>query len=170
MTASDVIDVYLQLEKLGIKIWIDGGWSVDALLGEETRSHKDLDIAIQWKDVPALRKILETEGYKQINEDSKWNFVLADGRGREIDVHAFVYDDQGNIVDGIEYPSGSLTGHGTIDGHRVRCISPQHMVAFLAPWISKWPDKYLAAVSALCEKFAIDLPKEYLDYRKRTTQ
>jgi lincosamide nucleotidyltransferase A/C/D/E len=43
------------LEKLGIEIWVDGGWGVDALLGEQTRPHKDLDIAIQQKDVPQLR-------------------------------------------------------------------------------------------------------------------
>src|SRR5262249_4663061 len=124
MTSSDVVNLYLHFERSGIKIWIDGGWSVDALLGEQTRPHKDLDIAIQWMDVLALREILETKGFKQINEDSKWNFVLSDDHGREIDVHAFVYDARGNIVDGIEYPSESLTGDGIIDGHRVRCISP----------------------------------------------
>ncbi len=29
------------LQKLGIQIWVDGGWGVDALLGEETRIHKE---------------------------------------------------------------------------------------------------------------------------------
>lgn len=163
MTSSDVINLCTQFDKLGIKLWIDGGWAVDALLETQTRPHKDLDIAIQWKDVPTLRKALGAEGYKQIKEDSKWNFVLCDGRGHEIDVHAFVYDDQGNVVDGIQYPAESLTGSGTIDGHSVRCISAQHMVAFLAPWISKWPEKYLPDVSALCEKFKIPLPREFTD-------
>ena len=37
----------------------------------------------------------------QIKEDSQWNFVLNDKDEREIDIHAFVYDDKGNIVDGI---------------------------------------------------------------------
>ena len=165
MTAPEVVVLYLHLEQLGIKVWIDGGWSVDALLGEQTRPHKDLDIAIEWKDVPELREILSAKGYKQIREDSKWNFVLADADAREIDVHAFVFDDRGNVVEGIEYPLESLTGRGSIEGHSVRCISPQNMVEFLAPWISKWPEKYLADVSALCEKFALPLPKEYLDYQ-----
>ncbi len=34
MTSADVIDLYATLENLGIKIWIDGGWAVDALLGK----------------------------------------------------------------------------------------------------------------------------------------
>ena len=165
MTSKDVINLYSELESQGIKIWADG-WAVDALLGKETRPHKDLDIAIQWKDVPNLRKLLEAQGYKQAKEDSKWNFVLIDNSRREIDVHAFVFDDQGNVVEGIEYPSASLTGTGTIDGHTVRCISAEYMVEFLAPWIHKWPEKYIPAVSALCEKFGIDLPKEYTNFKQ----
>lgn len=166
MTSQDIVVLYNKLENLGIKIWVDGGWSTDALLGRQLRPHKDLDIAIEWKDVPKLRDSLGEDGYKQIREDSKWNFVLADNKGHEIDVHAFIYDDRGNIVDGIMYPAESLTGTGEIDGLKVRCISPKYMVEFLAPYIHKWPEKYLEAVSALCEKFGIDKPKELTEFKK----
>jgi lincosamide nucleotidyltransferase A/C/D/E len=166
MTSKDIINLYTQLESKGIKIWIDGGWAVDALLGKQTRSHKDMDIAIEWKDVPGLRQFLEPQGYKQIKEDNRWNFVLANDQGHEVDIHAFVFDDQGNVADGIEYPTASLTGTGAIEGEIVRCISPEYMVQFLAPWIHKWPEKYVSAVSALCEKFNIALPKEYLDFEQ----
>jgi lincosamide nucleotidyltransferase A/C/D/E len=44
---------------LGINIWIDGGWGVDALLGAQTRPHKDLDIAIEERDVAGLSAALE---------------------------------------------------------------------------------------------------------------
>ncbi len=163
-----IITLYNELENIGIKIWVDGGWSVDALLGRQTRPHQDLDIAMQWKDVPKLREFLETKGYKQIKEDSKWNFVLGDAQGNEIDVHAFVYDDKGNVVDGIMYPAESLTGTGTIDGQAVRCISAKYTVEFLASWIHKHPHKYLDAVSALCKKFKIALPEEYKNFIKLT--
>jgi lincosamide nucleotidyltransferase A/C/D/E len=54
MTVADV-DWYLDLfDRLGIGVWIDGGWGVDALLGEETRPHQDLDIIVQQVDVPRL--------------------------------------------------------------------------------------------------------------------
>jgi len=167
--AKDVVDIYTKLENLGVKIWVDGGWSVDALLGEETRPHNDLDIAIQWKDVEKLREVLMTHGYKQIREDSKWNIVFGDDSGHEVDVHAFIYDDKGNVVEGIMYPVESLTGTGIIKGQSVSCISPKYMVEFLAPWIHKWPEKYVPAVSALCKKFSIELPKEYVLYKKGIT-
>src|SRR6266481_8512849 len=51
MNAADVISLYTDLESMGTSVWVDGGWGVDALLGEQTRPHKDLDIAIQQKDV-----------------------------------------------------------------------------------------------------------------------
>src|SRR5215471_1137910 len=161
MTSSDVDRIYTLLEDQGIEIWIDGGWAVDSLLNRQTRSHKDLDIAVQWKHVPALRQLLESRGFEQTREDSEWNFVLADDQGRELDVHAFVFDNEGNVVDGIRYPAASLTGTGTIDGHSVRCIEAKYMVEFLAPYINKWPEKYVYAVAALCEEFDIVLPTEY---------
>ncbi len=166
ITSKEVLDFYTKLKNLGIDIWIDGGWSVDALLGKQLRPHKDLDIAIQWKDVPKLRDFLNEREYKQVREDSQWNFVSADDKGHEIDVHAFIYDENGKIVDGIMYPTESLTGNGTIDGQSVKCISPKYMVEFLAPYISKWPEKYVPAISALCEKFGMELPKEYIEFTK----
>src|SRR5262245_61451300 len=146
MTADDVIDLYRALEGAGIRIWIDGGWSVDALIGRQLRPHRDLDIALEWKDVPRLRDLLTERGYVQVRDEGQWNFVLADGAGHEFDVHAFVYDRDGNIVEGCLYPAAALSGSGSIGGHKIQCISPEQMVVFLAPWIHKWPEKYLPAV------------------------
>lgn len=170
MTSTEVVELYKALGNLAIKIWIDGGWAVDALLGKQTRTHNDLDIAIEWKDAPSLREILEARGYKQIREDSRWNFVMGDEAGREIDVHAFVYDDSGNVVEGIMYPAESLTGSGTIDGFNVSCISPKYMVEFLTPWVFKHPGKYLAAVPAIAEKFEIPIPAEYRQIQSALTE
>lgn len=164
---KDVVELYTELKSLGIKIWIDGGWSVDALLGKQLRPHEDLDIAVEYRDVPKLRAYLESQEYIHIprDDDKEWSFVLGDDKGRKIDIHGFIYDEQRNIVGGIMYPTESLTGTGTINGVAVRCISPEYMVKFLAPWIHKWPEKYLQAVAALCEKFEIALPEEYIKYK-----
>ncbi len=62
--SGDVVVQLLQLfEQHGIEVVVDGGWGVDALLGEQTRSHGDVDIALQHKDVPKLRALLEARGY-----------------------------------------------------------------------------------------------------------
>ena len=169
MKAEDVIGIYTKLEDLGIKVWVDGGWGVDALLGKQIREHQDLDIAIQYKDLPKFREYMESRGYKEIerDDDKKWNFVLRNEKGYEVDVHAFHFDEQGRVIEGIEYPDGSLTGTGSLEGVVVRCIDPKHMVQFLAPWLSKHPHKYAQAISALCEKFSIEYPPEYISFIKQ---
>ncbi len=164
MKSADVLNLYSELDKLGIKIWIDGGWGVDALLGKQLRPHKDLDIAINQKDVPNLLKFLGHEGYKEIRRDGEHNVVLADEKGREIDYHAFITDGTGHIVGGIAYPDASLTGTGSIDGQTVRCISAEYVVKFHSGYELK--DKDFQDVSAICEKFGIEIPKEYDSFKK----
>ena len=63
MSAEDVVEVVRLLEGLGIDVWLDGGWGVDALLGTQTRPHDDLDLVVQLEDVPKLRAALLDRGY-----------------------------------------------------------------------------------------------------------
>jgi hypothetical protein len=59
MTAQDALELYALFEKNGIAVCVDGGWGVDALIGRQTRLHADLDIAIEHRDVPRVRELLE---------------------------------------------------------------------------------------------------------------
>lgn len=164
MSSADVIHFYIQLENLGIKVWIDGGWGVDALIEAQTRPHGDLDIALQQKDVQTICDLLRTQGYREIRRDNEWNFVMGDDKGHEIDFHAFVFDDQGQIIDGLKYPEGSLTGTGVIGGHVVNCISPEHMVKFHTGYKLRYSD--FQDVAALCQKFNLEYPEEYQHLNK----
>jgi lincosamide nucleotidyltransferase A/C/D/E len=171
MNAVDVVGLYTELEHLGITIWIEGGWGVDALLGEQTRPHQDLDITIQQKDVSKLRRLLQVRGFKEIKleEARPWNFVLGDESGREIDVHVIVIDAVGNGIygpaeKGETYPAASLTGSGLINGRCVRCISPEWAVEFHSGYELR--EKDFRDVSALCKKFGIDLPEAFALFEK----
>ena len=166
MKAPDVVDLYNTFEKAGVQIWVDGGWGVDALLGEETRLHKDLDIAIQQKDIPKFRELLAKFGYREIKVEiaRPHNFVLGDDKGHEIDVHVIVLNDQGNGIYGPEengemYPAAALTGRGTITGQTVRCISPEWTIKFHTGYDLKAKD--YQDVVTLCEKYGLELPEEY---------
>ena len=123
MTSADVIDIYSTLGGLGIQIWIDGGWGVDALLGRQTRPHKDLDIALEEQHLVRFERFLALRGYHRTKREIErpFNFVLADHSGREIDVHVISLDENGDGVYGppencLTYPAESLTGIGTISG------------------------------------------------------
>lgn len=174
MQAADVLGLYNTLKKLGVDIWIDGGWGVDALLEKQTRPHKDLDIAIQQKHVAKLRELLEARGYQEIKLEiaRPHNFVLADNQGREIDVHVIVLDEQGNGIygpaeNGEIYPRDALAGVGIIAGQSVRCISVEWTINFHSGYELK--EKDYKDVSALCERFGIELPAEYERFRETTT-
>jgi lincosamide nucleotidyltransferase A/C/D/E len=171
-TSADVIDLYTSLKNLGAQIWIDGGWGVDALLERQTRPHKDLDIAIQEKDVPTLRQFLEARGYKEIKTEQArpHNFVLGDDKGHELDVHVIVLDDKGDGIygpaeNGQVYPAASLTGKGRIEDFEVACISPEWAIKFHSGYELKGKD--FQDVSALCEKFGIELPAEYGHWKEQ---
>jgi lincosamide nucleotidyltransferase A/C/D/E len=172
MTSVDVIEIYTSLADLGICVWIDGGWGVDALLGRPTRSHKDLDIAIENHHLLLFEQFLASRGYHRTKREIErsFNFVLTDHKGREIDVHVISRDESGNGIYGppemgVIYPAESLTGNGVIDDYPVRCISPQWMIKFHSGYTLT--EKDYKDVSALCEKYGIQLPHEYLQFTKR---
>jgi lincosamide nucleotidyltransferase A/C/D/E len=173
MTADEVVELYNQLASLGVKIWIDGGWGVDALLERQTRPHEDVDIVIQQKDLLVLRQLLEDQGYQDVPRDdtSDWNFVLGDDEGHLVDVHVIVFDDQKNGIYGpVErgefYPAQSLIGTGAIGRQKVRCITPEYLVQFHTGYELQESD--YRDVSALCAKFGIDLPQEYERFKNRS--
>ena len=130
--APDVLGLYNALEKLGVKIWIDGGWGVDALLEKETRPHEDLDIAIQQKDISKLRELLERRGFQEIKLEiaRPHNFVMADTHGHEIDVHAIVLDSKGDgiygpVENGELNPAPVLPATAGIAGQKITSILPR---------------------------------------------
>lgn len=166
MTADDVIEIVQLFSRNHIDLHIDGGWGVDALLGEQTRVHADLDIAVQHKDVAQIRAMLEARGYKDVPRDDtrECNFVLGDDHGRQIDIHSYTFDSSGNHVYGVEYPFESLTGTGVVKGHYVKCISPEWAVKFHTGY--KFDEDDYCDVKALCERFNIKMPSEYEEFEK----
>jgi lincosamide nucleotidyltransferase A/C/D/E len=156
-----ILDLYNWLRENDITIWIDGGWGVDALLGTVTREHGDLDIAVHRKDNAKLRKLLVDGGYKEEarRDSSEFMYVLSNEAEQPIDIHVFEYDESGKNIYGVEYPYGSLTGKGIIDGQEVNCISPEWMFRFKTSYAPT--EKDIRDVRALSEKFGFDLPDEY---------
>jgi len=161
MSGDSVVQLLQLFDQHGIEVVVDGGWGVDALLGEQTRVHTDLDIALEHKDVPKLRALLEAGGYRDVPRDDTRdsNFVMGDEHGHEVDFHSHTFDTHGKLVFGVEYPLDSLTGTGSIQGHPVTCISAEWMVKFHAGYELDEDDYH--DVSALCKRFGIALPAEY---------
>jgi lincosamide nucleotidyltransferase A/C/D/E len=166
MSGDVVVQLLRLFEQHGIEVVIDGGWGVDALLGTQTRRHTDLDIALEHKDVPKLRGLLEARGYKDVpRPDTRdCNFVMGDEQGHEVDFHSYTFDTHGKLVFGVEYPLESLTGSGSIQEYPVRCIPVEWMVKFHSGYELDAND--YRDISALCERFGLSLPAEYERFRR----
>ena len=95
MRAEDVLDLVTLFEQNQIEVILEGGWGVDALLGEQTRLHEDLDIAMPHNYVPLARSLLEARGYADVpRPDTRdCNFVLGDKFGHLIDFHTYTFDE-----------------------------------------------------------------------------
>ena len=86
MTAADVVEILGWLGAASADVWLDGGWGVDALVGEQTREHKDLDLIVRDAHEHRMRDVLATHGFIQVggvrsssywptNEDARWKFT-----------------------------------------------------------------------------------------------
>src|SRR5258708_206352 len=134
MTPEALVDLLQLFESAGIEVWLDGGWAGDALLGAQTRPHQDVDIILRVADLPKLRASLASRGFEVRHGGTESNFVLADRSRLEVDVHAVVFDRDGNGVYRMEngsdwiFPAVGFSGRGVVQGIGVRCLSPETQV------------------------------------------
>ena len=87
VTAADAMYVLEAFDKAGVEVWVAGGWGVDALVGWDTRPHRDLDVIVPMHQVLRAVETLHQEGFK-VGED--WfpvRFEMVDTRGRVVDIH-----------------------------------------------------------------------------------
>lgn len=128
--AADVIEILDVLDGAGVAAWLDGGWAVDAALGEQTRDHQDLDLIVALDDVAVMRTALARLGFEMVEGAPHTNFVLRDSSNREIDVHPVRFDETGNGVYRMEngedwlFPAEGFTGRGHIGQREVRSLTP----------------------------------------------
>ncbi|MEV6349650.1 hypothetical protein [Actinoplanes sp. NPDC051851] len=167
-TVDDVLAVLRLADLVGARLWVDGGWGVDALLGRQTREHGDLDVAIEERHLGAFRGMLNGHGFVPVGEDgaTAWNFLMRNATGAVVDLHAVVLDAHGNGVlgppeAGNAYPAASLTGRGTIGDRTVDCITAAWAVRFRDVYRGDADDR--ADVLALCRRFDLPVPHQYQD-------
>lgn len=167
MPSSCLLEVLQALKDASLSVWLDGGWGVDALLETQTRPHKDVDIIVRVTDVPMLQVLLAQRGFTVREGSPPDSFVLADGFGLEIDVHAVVIDAEGNGVyrmqNGQEwiYPAEGFHGRGVIDGTGVNCLSPKTQVLCHAHGYVPVEKDY-RDMELLAQRFGVELPARLL--------
>src|SRR5437588_3662492 len=95
MRADDMLSVLESLHRAGVRVYIGGGWCVDALLGEQTPQHTDLDISFNAQDEECAIHCLEEIGFAIVEDQRPTRFVMRDMTDRSIDMHPVTFDATG---------------------------------------------------------------------------
>lgn len=171
MDARDVAHVVRTLEGVGVPVWLDGGWGIDALVGRATRTHDDVDVAVPLDAADAAHEALVAEGFRMRLDERPTRFVMDDARGRSIDFHTITFDEGGGGVQALpagtvfRYPPEGFAGHGIIDGQHVRCLTPE--VQALCHLGYEPDGKDYHDMGVLRDFFGIELPAPYRAHEER---
>ncbi|WP_316781467.1 nucleotidyltransferase domain-containing protein [Streptomyces sasae] len=136
MTADEVLSVLALLWRAEADVWVGGGWGIDALVGEQTREHRDLDLMYRLDQEDAVVGALAAVGFAESLDQRPVRFVVTAPDGREIDLHPLVFDDDGAAVQAsfepdrpFRYPASCFVT-GRIGGAAVPCLSAEQQVYF----------------------------------------
>lgn len=123
MTAIEVQAIVDWLETHAVVYQINGGWAVDALVGHQTRPHRDLDLFLDAAAVDDILGWLTARGYAAETNWLPARLELCSGSLR-VDVHPMVLDSNGNGVQRgmgdelFEHPRAMRT-RGVVNGREV---------------------------------------------------
>jgi lincosamide nucleotidyltransferase A/C/D/E len=130
MSLARMLAVLDAVRSIGCRYWVEGGWGIDALVGHQTRPHRDVDLDIDGAFEDEVLAALAGLGYV-IETDWRPNRVelVAPGWGW-VDVHPLVIDDDGNARQAAlgggwhEFPRSFFTiGH--IGNVAVPCVTKE---------------------------------------------
>ena len=128
----DVLDA---LDRAGVRHWVAGGWGVDALVGAQTRAHRDLDLAVDAADHDACMEALSRLGYLIETDWLPVRVEVAATGDRWVDVHPVGFDAQGVGLQGdstgthFRYPPTAFVTR-LLGGRAVPCLSADQQLLF----------------------------------------
>jgi lincosamide nucleotidyltransferase A/C/D/E len=162
---ADASRILGQLEAAGMVVWLDGGWGVDALVGRQTRLHRDLDLVIARDDLAAAQQTLAAAGFTHdatAVPGLPARLVLVDADGRQVDLHPVIFDRHGCGWQDLgadawgAYPAEELTATGVIAGRSVRCKTPALEVRHRLGYPLSAADRHDLAL--LARRFGVAVP------------
>jgi lincosamide nucleotidyltransferase A/C/D/E len=161
--ATEVLEVLGALRRAELRVWLDGGWGIDALLGEQTRDHEDVVELDRLDDV--LRAVARL-GFVLVEDHLPTRAVLRSPAASQIDIHPVIFDEDGcgwqqhAAPDGTDcpYPASGF-GEGLLLGTTVPCLTPELQVEHHRGYAPRERDRL--DMAALANAFGLALPEPY---------
>jgi lincosamide nucleotidyltransferase A/C/D/E len=137
MELSEVLLVLDAIGSVGCPHWLEGGWGVDALVGHQTRPHRDVDVDVDRSHEAVVLAALGELGYTVETDWRPTRVELVSPRRGWVDLHPLVVDPGGDARQASleggwhELPARWFTT-GSLDGVTVPCVSLEAQRAFHA--------------------------------------
>lgn len=162
MNEIDVVALLNKFKQIGVEVWLDGGWGVDALVGHQTRKHDDVDLFVQKNDERDVRALLSSMAFYEIPADFTTDDHTAwrDAQGSAVDLHVFEFINTEEVkFEGETYPFDVLNGSGQIGTIKVRCLTAEAQLLYHQGYEHDENDVH--DVMLLCDTFGLSIPDEY---------
>lgn len=132
---KDLFAVLDFLEELDITYWLDGGWGVDALVGRQTREHRDIDIDFDSRHTDRLLAALLAAGYVMETDWRPVRIELYHPEHGYLDIHPFVLAEDGtakqaDLKGGWYEFEPDYFGRTVFAGREIPCISAEGQKVF----------------------------------------
>jgi lincosamide nucleotidyltransferase A/C/D/E len=167
MTSHDVIRVVDGLHLSGIQVVVAGGWGIDALVGQQTRAHHNLDIVVDHDQAKAALEALLALGYDHITASGTRRFTARTRDGRSVDIESIPSNVRHANEPGRGYyqPADGFDGRGFIVGRPVRCLSAIAQVLRRPSLSATAPigvvERYRHDLRLLTERCSVAVPVPY---------
>jgi hypothetical protein len=135
-------------ERLGVQIWLRGGWAMDFFLGQVTREHVDIDWDAWIDDAPAITAALHADRYQTITGPPPDQQLDVVKDGEEMSFAWMAHGDDGKVTvaggayAGEPWPDGMLDWPpGCIGAVQCPIINPHVQIECKEMWPVWVPDR-----------------------------
>jgi lincosamide nucleotidyltransferase A/C/D/E len=163
---DEVLTVIAALQERNLRVWIDGGWGVDALLEEVTRPHDDVDLVVEIGALGAVFECLSGLDLSVTEDQSPVRVVLRSPEGQQVDLHPVTFDQDGTgwqigaSPDGTDcpYPAEGFTV-GKIMDVVVPCLTAELQIEHHGGYRPRKRDR--EDMTRLAARFGLQLPPTF---------
>jgi lincosamide nucleotidyltransferase A/C/D/E len=147
MEAAQVLALFRDFERSGWRVWAAGGWAVDAVVGRQTRPHRDLDIAVDASQLAGITSHLQGLGYRITIDERPSRLELTDADGAAVDIHPVSFAPDGTGIQAglnagsFHYAADGFTV-GVLDGRAIPCLSIRQQLAFRDGYALRATDRH----------------------------
>ena len=163
MQPAEVLRVIAALHKGNLRVWIDGGWGVDALLGEVTRPHDDVDLVVELAALDEVFECLSVLGFSVAEDLSPVRVVMRTRELRQVDLHPVTFDKDGTGWQVGAAPGGSDCPYpaegftvGRIMDVPVPCLSAELQLEHHSGYAPR--DRDREDMTRLAVRFSLEVP------------